>query len=77
MTVFSLHSPSHALTEVGLLVEPPFEFERAHAEALRQEVAPGGVATFVSRKELIAMKRAAGRPQDQVDADELEKGEGR
>lgn len=75
MTVFSLQSPSHSLTELDLFLEPPFDFERAYADAIRQGVGAGEVATFVSRSDLIAMKRAAGRPQDRIDVDELERGE--
>ena len=74
MTVFSLHSSSHSLTELDLFLEPPFDFERAYADAVRQGVGAGETATFVSRSDLIAMKRAAGRPQDQIDVDELERG---
>ncbi len=75
MMVFSLFSPSHSLTELDLFLEPPFDFERAYSEAVREAVGAGETATFVSRSDLIAMKRAAGRPQDQVDVGELERGD--
>lgn len=75
MTVFSLHSPAHARTELDLFLEPPFDFERAYGDAVQQSVGSGTTATFVSRGDLIAMKRAAGRPQDQIDIDELERGD--
>lgn len=74
MTVFSLHSPAHALTEIDLFLQPPFEFDRAYEEAVRQSLGTGQSATFVSRNDLIAMKRAAGRAQDRIDIDELERG---
>src|SRR5438552_16171321 len=82
LTVFSVHSPEHPATEVDLFVELPFDFERAYARAARFEIAPGLEATFVGLRDLIAMKRAAGRPQDLQDIEGLEslgppEGEGR
>jgi hypothetical protein len=41
-----------------------------------QVVLPGGPLTFVSRATLLRMKRLAGRPQDLVDVDRLEGGDG-
>lgn len=72
MMVFSVHSPEHPATEVDLFVEPPFDFESAFSSATRIEVAPGVAATFLRRRDLIAMKRSVGRPQDLQDADALE-----
>lgn len=72
MTVFSLSSPEHPLTEVDLFAQLPFDFERAYLDALHVEVAPGVVATFVSKSDLIAMKRSAGRPRDLEDVRALE-----
>ncbi len=72
LTVFSVHSPAHPSTEVDLFVETPFDFDAAHARAARFEVAPGVEATFVGLRDLIDMKRAAGRPHDLEDADGLE-----
>ncbi len=72
LTVFSVFSPDHAATEIDLFVEMPFDFERAYASAERLELAPGLVATFVSRADLIDMKRKAGRPQDLRDVESLQ-----
>ena len=72
LTVFSLFSPEHPATELDLFVEPPFDFGEEFREAARFEVAPGVTGTFVGRDRLIAMKRAAGRPQDLLDATRLE-----
>ena len=72
LTVFSMFSDQHPATEIDLFVETPFDFERVHADADRFEVAAGVEATFVSRADLIAMKRKAGRPQDLKDVAELE-----
>lgn len=75
MTVFSLFSTEHAATEIDLFVEPPFDFERAYSHAARMEVAPGATGTFVSREDLIAMKRKAGRPRDLEDVEGLSESE--
>lgn len=72
LTVFSLFSSDHPATEIDLFVEPPFDFGRAFAHAVPLEVAPGVSGTFVSRADLIEMKRLAGRPQDLADLAGLE-----
>lgn len=72
LTVFSLRSPEHELTEVDLFVEPPFDFEQAHARAHRVEIAPGLEVTFVGLEDLLRMKRKAGRPRDLEDVAGLE-----
>jgi hypothetical protein len=72
LTVFSLHSSQHPATEVDLFVEPPFpDFSAAYRSALRLELGPDVVATFVSFDDLIAMKQNAGRAQDLEDVDRL------
>jgi len=71
LTVFSLASPMHPATEIDLFLEPPFEFPRAYAAAVSLEVAPGVPATFVGLDDLLAMKRAAGRPLDIEDMKRL------
>ena len=72
MTVFSCSSPRHPLTEVDLFVQMPFDFDLAYAAAVRLELPTGVIATFVGKAELIAMKRAAGRPRDLEDVRVLE-----
>jgi hypothetical protein len=72
LTVFSLFSATHPTTEVDLFVEPPFDFERTYAQAVRLDVGQDVSATFVSRKTLLEMKRRAGRPQDLADIAGLE-----
>jgi hypothetical protein len=71
MTVFSLFSPQHEMTEVDLFVEAPFDFARAYSSAVRKEVAPGASATFASKKDLIDLKKRAGRAQDLQDIEQL------
>ena len=72
MTVFSLSSPEHPATEIDLFLEPPFDFDLVHARAANLELAPGRRLTFVSRNDLLDMKRAAGRPHDLLDVEALE-----
>lgn len=72
LTVFTVASPAHPATEIDLFLECPLDFERAHAEALRLELRPGLIATFVSRPDLIDLKRSAGRPRDLQDIAGLE-----
>ncbi len=71
MVVFSLDSSQHPTTEVDLFLEPPFEFEAAWARGVRMDLAPGSPARFVALADLLEMKRAAGRPVDQIDVDAL------
>jgi predicted nucleotidyltransferase len=71
LTVFSLFSPQHAATEIDLFAEAPLVFQDAYASAVRMEVAPGAVATFIGLEDLIALKTRAGRPQDVHDVERL------
>jgi len=70
-TVFSLASPAHPATEVDLFVEEPFPFDEAWGRALEVDL-EGERARVASLSDLIAMKRSAGRPQDQEDVRNLE-----
>ena len=72
LTVFSLHSPAHVATEVDLFVEAPLDFDSAYRAALRLEVTLNVSATFLGFDDLLALKKAAGRPQDLVDIDRLQ-----
>lgn len=72
MTVFCLHSPKHSTTEVDLFVESPLDFDAAYRSAARLEVAADATATFLGYDDLLTLKRAAGRPQDLADIDELQ-----
>ena len=71
MTVFSLYSPAHPMTEVDLFVEPPLDFDAAYRESAKRELAPGQVATFVGFEDLIRLKQKAARPQDVLDIERL------
>jgi predicted nucleotidyltransferase len=72
LTVFSLFSDDHPLTEVDLFVADPFGFDEVYARRVTVAVAPGVEATIVGLSDLVGMKRAAGRPQDLSDIEQLE-----
>jgi hypothetical protein len=69
LPLYHAHDP---LARVDLFLSEPFDFGRGHAAALRVEIAPGTIAAFLGLDDLLAMKRAAGRPQDLADVAELE-----
>lgn len=69
--VFQLVSEAHRTARVDLFLEEPFDFEAAWGRAYWAEVAPGLRVPFVGLDDLIAMKEAAGRPQDLLDATSL------
>jgi hypothetical protein len=73
ITVFSLFSPDHPVTEIDLFVDPPVIFADAYSRSVPLEVAPGIVATFCSLEDLIEMKLKAGRPRDLDDIAHLKK----
>jgi hypothetical protein len=72
MVVFSMWSPQHPATEIDLFTEEPFPFDEAHARATRVELGPTTV-TVASVGDLIALKRAVGRPKDLADIEALER----
>ena len=72
MTVFSLWSESFPGTDVDLFAQLPIPFEDLEARAVRLAVAPLTVPV-ASVRDLIAMKRKAGRPVDAADIAALEK----
>lgn len=71
-TVLRLYSDEHRSLPIDLFMREPFDFGRAYRDALQEEIAPGQIAWFVSLADLLAMKRAAGRPQDLADVRQLE-----
>jgi len=71
MTVFSLWSARVPGIEVDLFVREPFDFEQAFGRAVRVALDTTS-ATVASLEDLLAMKRAAGRPLDLADVAALE-----
>ena len=71
LTAFSLWSEQIAGIEVDLFVEEPFDFEQAYVRAVRVNL--DTTWTIVaSLDDLIALKRASGRPLDLADVEALE-----
>lgn len=71
LTVFSLYNPAVPTLEVDLFVEEPFAFAEVHGRAVRVPL-EGTTGTVISLDDLIAMKRAVGRPGDLEDVAALE-----
>lgn len=71
LTVFSLWSDDLPEVEVDLFVKEPFDFGAAYARAVRVPLDTTTV-TVVSLADLVALKRAAGRPVDLEDVAALE-----
>jgi hypothetical protein len=71
LTVLGMWSDQHPGLEIDLFVEEPFDFDRAYARAVTVAL-ERTEATVVSLPDLVAMKRAAGRPVDLDDIERLE-----
>ncbi len=71
MVVLNFFSDSHKETMLDVFITEPFDFEAEHHNAHVEEIAPGVRASFLRLTSLLQMKRAAGRPQDLADVDEL------
>jgi len=68
-----LWSNEHQRTPVDIFVYEPFDFAKEFATALTVEVCPGLLARVVSLETLLRMKRDAGRAQDLIDIEELQR----
>jgi predicted nucleotidyltransferase len=73
MITLKLWSDEHQRTPVDIFVYEPFEFAKETALASHLEVCPGVEAPVVSLETLLRMKREAGRPQDRLDVEELQR----
>lgn len=71
MTVFSLWNPEQQGFAVDLFVQEPFDFPAAYERSALIQI-QGSDVHVLSLEDLIAMKRAAGRPQDRLDIESLE-----
>jgi predicted nucleotidyltransferase len=71
LVVFSLWSPQLPVTEVDLFVKEPFPFDEAYSRALRVDLGFATV-TVASIKDIINLKRRAGRAKDFEDIEALE-----
>lgn len=71
MLVLNFHSDLHRETPVDVFVSEPFDFEGEYSQAWLHEIGAGQTVRVLRLDALLAMKRAAGRPQDLADVDEL------
>jgi hypothetical protein len=70
MKVLQFWSDAHRETPIDLFVSEPFDFDAEYGRAMTKPLGTIGVR-FVSLEALIAMKLAAGRPQDLLDLAQL------
>ena len=73
MIVLKLWSDEHQRTPVDIFVYEPFDFDAESLVAETLEVCSGVTAQVVSLQTLLKMKRDAGRPQDLIDIEELQR----
>ena len=73
MIVLKLWSDDHQRTPIDIFVYEPFVFAREARRARKLEIFPGVSAKVVSLAALLKMKREAGRPQDLIDIEELQR----
>lgn len=71
MPAFSLVDPGRSAREVDVMLSDPAEFEALYARREPREFL-GIVVPLISLDDLIAMKKAADRPQDLKDVEYLE-----
>ena len=71
MKVLQFFSDGHRETPVDIFVSEPFDFDAEYRSAMEGDMALGLKARFVSIPGLIAMKRAANRPNDIDDIQHL------
>ena len=73
MITLKLWSDEHQRTPIDIFDYEPFDFTREFAAAMTVEVCPGLLARVVSLETLLKMKRDAGRAQDLIDIEELQR----
>lgn len=73
MIVLKLWSDEHRRTPVDIFVYEPFDFTAEAVRAKAWDICPGVAAPVVSLPTLLAMKQQAGRPQDLIDIEELQR----
>jgi hypothetical protein len=73
MITLKLWSDDHQRTPVDIFVYEPFDFSKEYRTATTLEVSPGVTARVISLETLLKMKRGAGRAQDLIDIEELQR----
>lgn len=71
MIVLKLWSDAHRRTPIDIFIYEPFDFAEEHARAIPVQIGPGVTAPVIALEALLQMKREAGRPQDLIDIEEL------
>lgn len=71
LLVFSLWHPDRQGFQIDLFASEPFDFSEVHARALRVSL-DTTEAIVIGARDLIALKRQAGRSQDLADIEALE-----
>jgi hypothetical protein len=71
MQVLQFWSDRHPETPIDVFVSEPFSFDEEYSRALTKPLLTSMHVRFVSLPTLIAMKAAAGRPQDLIDIEHL------
>jgi hypothetical protein len=71
MEVLKFWSDLHRETPLDVFISEPFDFQEEYDQAMKQESSPGHPVRVLRYETLLAMKRAAGRPQDLADVSEL------
>jgi predicted nucleotidyltransferase len=73
MVTLKLWSDQHQRTPIDIFIYEPFSVSDELGRAPRLEVCPGVSAPVVSLDRLLQMKREAGRAQDKIDIEELQR----
>jgi len=73
MLVLQFWSDIHRRTPIDIFVREPFDFEKEYSDALSYPLPSGESTKVVARQTLLKMKREAGRGQDLIDVEKLEK----
>jgi hypothetical protein len=73
MQALQFYSNAHKETPVDILVDEPFLFKKEYKKALVKLMGGNFQVRFVSLNTLLDMKKAAGRPKDLSDVDDLRK----
>lgn len=72
MKAFSFSSPSSPIGEIDLVVEAPIPYDQLKARAINITLEDEGIPV-IALDDLITIKRAAGRHQDLMDIEHLQK----
>lgn len=73
MIVLKLWSDKHGRTPIDIFIYESFDFADELEKSAKMQLKPDVFATIVSLQGLLAMKHHAGRPQDLIDIQELQR----